>query len=135
MRWLRWQTGRQGTGYQKLLLLESKLLHIDAWILKYGVGAHIPMHNDPIPGRKHWRVNVVLWEAQEGGGPTMAHVNDGKTNPNPIWWRPRIGRRWTLSKYVRVAVFRSDLCNHCVSKIEKGTRIVLSLGWAPRDRS
>ncbi|MBQ4863996.1 hypothetical protein J8L98_20110 [Pseudoalteromonas sp. MMG013] len=29
----------------------------------------------------------------------------------------------------RIKLFRPDLCEHAVSKVEQGTRYVLSIGW------
>lgn len=52
--------GRQGTGYAKLKLLRSERLKMDAYILKYPEGSHIPPHTDPVDSNKHYRLNVVL---------------------------------------------------------------------------
>lgn len=40
---------------------------MDCYILKYPEGSEIPPHTDPVPGRKHWRMNVVLKRATVGG--------------------------------------------------------------------
>ncbi len=100
--------GRQGTGYLKRALLEWKGL--DAWILTFPEGSRVPPHVDRIPGRAHFRLNIVLQEAAVGGQFICA---------DPIF----------ASR--RVAFFRSDKSVHCVSRILRGERKVLSSGFAP----
>jgi hypothetical protein len=55
---MRWEPGRQGTGYSKLRLYS--LWRTDCYILHYPVGSHVPLHSDPVPGRRHWRANLIL---------------------------------------------------------------------------
>lgn len=100
-----WIEGRQGTGYHKLPLVRTSIL--DLYILRYQEGSYIPYHTDPIPNRRHYRVNVELKRAECGGefeGDMLFH-----------WGRLRI--------------FRSDR-PHAVGKIQRGERYVLSLGVA-----
>lgn len=106
---VRVQTGRQGTGYFKRALFESKTF--DAWILTFPKGSRVPPHRDPINGRAHFRLNIVFQEAEEGGTFICA---------DPIF----MGRRF--------AFFRSDKSVHCVSRVVKGERKVISIGFAPR---
>ena len=56
---MKWQEGRQKTGYLKLKLVGFK--NVDAYILKYPVGSYIPPHTDPVEGKRHYRLNIVLW--------------------------------------------------------------------------
>lgn len=118
----RWSAGRQGTGYLKLPLIPgglSRFLRADLWILKYPQGSGIPVHSDPTPGRRHWRLNLVLWAPEEGG---IFHCEPPT---------PRAAFCWGQ----RLFVFRSDLCPHSVSRIERGSRWVLSAGVALKDRA
>lgn len=106
-----WTLGRQSTGYKKLKLFQ--FLNMDCYILKYVEGDYIPVHTDPVPGRKHWRVNLVLWQATRGG---VFQYRSARTD------------RWVTPD--RLAVFRSDICPHHVTKIEYGSRYVLTFGIA-----
>jgi hypothetical protein len=54
----KWEIGRQGTGYRKLLLCKGK--SFDFWIIDYPIGSYIPTHTDPIVGKKHYRINIRL---------------------------------------------------------------------------
>jgi hypothetical protein len=105
----RWRRGRQQTGYDKMLLVESLWpIPFDAYILRYPEGSEVPPHTDPVSQGDHYRLNVVLRRAGEGG---EFHCAD------PIYESPRI-------KY-----FRPDASQHSVSKVTRGNRYVLSVGW------
>jgi hypothetical protein len=96
-----WVPGRQGTGYEKLKLAQGK--RWDLYLLRYKPGAYIPKHTDPVPGKEHWRVNLLL-----RGDDTF------------------YGR--TKYRFGRLAVFRPDIWPHRVCKSSK-MRLVLSLGF------
>src|SRR5580704_12145455 len=68
----RWQPGRQGTGYRKLLVAQGR--RWDLYVLDYPPGTAIPTHVDPVPGRHHWRANLVLWGEQAFEGDAMVRV-------------------------------------------------------------
>ena len=104
---MRWQEGRQGSGYEKLPLLVGR--RVDLYLLRFPTGSSVPMHRDPVDGLRHLRLNLILVPARRGG----AFVCDA-----PILDRPRI------------KLFRPDSCAHAVTPIEAGTRWVLSLGVA-----
>ncbi len=101
----RWQAGRQGTGYEKLKLLAA--WRVDLWLLRFPPGSCIPAHRDEVPRGRHLRLNLVLIPARRGGEFSC---------PAPLIDRPR------------VKLFRSDLHTHAVSRVEEGTRWVLSCG-------
>lgn len=106
---LRWREGRQGTGYEKLLLLVNPyLLPFDLYILRYRQGSEIPLHTDPVEEKRHYRLNVELRSARVGGKFICE---------KPILELPRF------------KLFRPDASPHAVTRIEAGTRYVLSLGW------
>lgn len=113
---LKWEAGRQGTGYEKLKLFNRwkffSRFKWDLYILRYPVGAGIPLHCDPVPDHKHYRLNVYLWNAKSGGVPE--HYDTIFTN-----------RFFTL--------FRPDLHLHGVSPVVAGTRYVLSFGFVRRN--
>jgi hypothetical protein len=57
---------------------------------------------------RHYRLNVVLKASPRGGEFVCA---------TPIWQSRRI------------KFFRPDACEHSVTRVEGGSRYVLSLGW------
>ena len=103
---MKWQEGRQGTGYLKKKLLGSNTF--DCYLLKYEKGTHIPRHKDPVHVGRHFRINIELWKASKGG---IFEASD------------------IIFKIGIVVMFRPDIYDHSVSKIEEGTRYVLSIGW------
>lgn len=103
-----WIEGRQGSGYFKLKLLESKLFKFDVYLLKYPVGSYIDVHIDPSPeGYEHHRLNVILKKPKKGGTFVLDHVDQTG----------------------RIHKFRPDIQEHNLHRIESGTRWVLSIGW------
>ena len=105
-----WENGRQQTGYLKKCLVNSKRLKFDMYLLKYPEGSEIPKHIDStiIPFHEHHRINIVLKKPDRGGD----FIIDNKKQKG------------------RFFKFRPDLNEHSVSKITKGTRYVLSIGWS-----
>ncbi len=105
----RWQKGRQKSGYDKMLLAQSlRPLPFDMYILRFPEGSEIAPHTDPVSLGRHYRLNIVLIPAKIGGEFFCA---------TPIFENSRI------------KFFRPDACEHSVSKVEEGTRYVLSIGW------
>lgn len=104
-----WQSGRQETGYEKMLLAANQfILPFDCYLLRYKEGTGVPEHIDPVDSKRHYRLNVVLRKARAGGEFHCA---------NPIYDGSRI------------KLFRPDLSPHSVTPVEKGIRYVLSVGW------
>jgi hypothetical protein len=97
----KWQKGKQGTGYFKLPIIE--LSFFDFWIIDYPINSFIPTHTDPIPGKKHYRLNIRLYG------------EDGFVGKN-------------IFKLWRVYFFRPDLEPHSVEAV-KTRRILLSFGF------
>ena len=111
-KWLRWDRGRQDTGYDKLLLAANPfLVPFDLYLHRYPVGPHIPSHRDPVPNGRHYRLNVVVRRSIAGG----EFICD-----NPIYSSERVN------------FFRPDVSTHSVTKVEGRLRHVLSLGWILR---
>ena len=106
-----WTRGRQGTGYFKRRLLSLRIgsFGTGVFILKFPQGCDVPRHQDPVDGYSHYRLNIVLQHAERGG----EFLCD-----KPIL---------NLSRF---KLFRPDKSPHSVSRIEKGTRYVLSIGLA-----
>jgi hypothetical protein len=117
---LRWQRGRQGGGYDKMLLLTARWpLAFDSYLIRYPEGSEIPPHIDPVTAGRHYRLNVILKTPQRGGEFVCA---------TPIFATRRI------------KLFRPDTCEHSVTHVEGGSRYVLSIGWVrtgqrPLDRA
>lgn len=100
----RWQKGRQLSGYDKMLLLYGLWpLPFDVYVLRFPEGSEIKPHTDPVSENQHYRLNIVIWKAVEGG---EFQCKD------PIFETSRI-------KY-----FRPDVSEHSV-----GDRYVFSVGW------
>ncbi len=109
MNWLHWNKGRQDTGYEKMLLLGAIWpIRFDFYLLRFKKGQYIPAHIDAVESGKHYRLNVIIKTALEGGDFVCE---------NPIYTSKRIN------------LFRSDLSEHSVTEIIIGSRYVLSLGW------
>lgn len=110
----RWRAGRQGTGYDKMLLATASWpLPFDSYLIRYPEGAEIPPHTDPVGSGRHFRLNIVLKSPRSGGEFVCAA---------PIF------------QTRRVKFFRPDACEHSVTRVVGGSRYVLSLGWVLRGR-
>lgn len=58
---LKWTQGRQGDGYAKMLLAQSRRFKWDCYLLRFEPLSYVPEHTDPAPpGFTHWRWNFVL---------------------------------------------------------------------------
>lgn len=106
----KWQKGRQGSGYDKMLLaINNFLLPFDCYLIKYPVGSFIPKHTDPVDkSKRHYRLNVVV-KPSSGGGDFVCK--------NCI----------INTKYIKF--FRPDLNEHEVTEIKGSARYVFSLGF------
>ena len=107
-----WRKGRQGTGYETMMLLWSRALRMDCCVIRYPIGTCIPPHRDPVSlSDRHYRLNVTLRRAAKGG---------------ELICERSILRLGSLN------FFRPDLAEHQVTMIEEGTRYVFSIGWVRR---
>jgi hypothetical protein len=104
---LNWQEGRQGTGYRKLTLWQSALLSCDGYLIKYPSHSHIPTHTDPVPNKKHYRLNILLKGEDKFKGDTIFSTK-------------------------RIKFFRPDIMPHSVEEVAV-PRLILSIGWAIRN--
>ena len=103
---MKWKEGRQGSRYFNKLLAQGKTW--DCYLLKYPTGSYISLHKDFVDkGLEHHRINFTFWRAKEGG----------------IFFKD------TKHSTKRYQYFRPDKVLHGVSKVEEGTRYVLSIGW------
>jgi hypothetical protein len=120
MKWLVWERGRQNSGYYKMLLAYCKFpAYIrkyvwgwDLYLLWYPEGSEIPEHVDTIEGYCHYRINLVLKKCLSGG---------------------EFQAQSTILSYSRLKIFRSDQ-PHSVTKINQGTRCLLSFGICFKDK-
>ena len=112
LRWLKWEKGRQNTGYDKLLLMANPfVIPFDCYLLRFPEGSEIPPHRDPVKSGRHYRLNIIL-KRSPGGGEFVCG--------DPIFQTRRI------------KFFRSDLSTHSVTRVVGGPRYVLSVGWILR---
>lgn len=105
----RWERGRQKTGYDKMLLCGAYWpIKFDMYLLRFPEGSEIPAHTDTVETGKHFRLNIIIKNAKEGGN----FICD-----SPIF------------ETKRIKLFRPDISEHEVSKIIAGSRYLLSIGW------
>ena len=105
----RWQRGRQQSGYDKMLLCGARWpIKFDTYLLKFPLGSEIKPHIDKVDSGKHYRLNIIIKNAHAGGEFICQD---------------------TIFQSKRIKLFRPDLTLHAVSKVEKGTRYLLSIGW------
>ena len=110
----RWQRGRQGSGYDKMLLLQSWWpIPFDFYLLRYPQGSAIKPHVDAVAFGRHYRLNVIVKKSAAGGEFFCAA---------PIFATDRI------------KLFRPDIQEHGVARVTAGSRYVLSLGWVIRTK-
>lgn len=109
MKWLKWQQGRLGSGYSKMLLIESKwLFKFDVYLIKFPKYSYISPHTDPVEKGRHFRLNLLLKKAKEGGEFICSDF---------------------LYSSNRIKLFRPDIREHYLTKIIKGKRYIISIGW------
>ena len=110
--WFRWRSGRQESGYDKMLLIANPfMIPFDCYILRFREGAEIPNHTDPVTDKRHYRLNIIVRKAKKGGEFQCS---------DPIYENQRI------------KLFRPDVSSHSVTKVIEGTRYVVSVGWVRR---
>ena len=108
-KWLRWDVGRQQSGYDKMLLATGRWpLPFDCYLLRFPEGSEIGEHQDKNENGRHFRLNIMLKNAKVGG---------------------RFICKDPIFETSRIKFFRPDVSRHAVTKVEKGTRYVLSIGW------
>ncbi|MGB1298018.1 MAG: 2OG-Fe(II) oxygenase [Psychrobium sp.] len=83
-------------------------IKFDMYLLRFPEGSEIAPHVDKVSSGKHYRLNIALKQAIRGG--------------EFICQSP-------LFEFSRIKLFRPDVCEHSVTKIEQGTRYLLSIGW------
>jgi hypothetical protein len=113
---MKWEKGRQNGTYEKLLILQSAVVPFDIYLLRYVPGSYIAIHNDPVPGCSHHRVNIELRRAKRGGRFEVVRRLSKLDKLKKTWFN-------------RITWFRPDKLDHYVTRIEEGTRYVLSIGW------
>lgn len=102
-----WISGRQGGGYEKFPLFS--FWKVDCYLIRYRKNAEVKWHRDPVQGKRHYRLNILLQRSEEGG---MFLLNG-----------PSVFQFW------RIRIFRPDLYAHRVLPVKSGERLILSLGW------
>ena len=108
LRLFRWGNDKFNTGYRIFTLFYSHKLKWDIYIFHYKEGSYIPKHKDPSKYGKHYRFNIELKKADKGGKFICSSV---------------------VFKWWRFCLFQADANYHKVTKIEKGSRWVLSFGF------
>lgn len=89
-------------------MFNTFFLPFDCYLLRFKVGSRIDEHTDPVDGRDHFRLNIIVKKAAAGGEFVCR---------NPIY------------ESARLKLFRPDCSPHAVTRVEQGTRYVLSIGW------
>lgn len=97
-----WTLGRQGTGYKKLKIFQIAWpFGMDGYLLRYDSGDYIPEHTDPVTDKKHYRLNIIIW--QSGSGGTFVCEK-------------------TIINLPRIKLFRPDLHKHQLTPVENGVQ-------------
>lgn len=114
---LKWVSGRQGTGYDKMILVPawlSEKFKFDLVLIRMTEGIEIPTHIDPVPCEmirqgfiKHVRVNIIIIKPSDGGDFCLNSTATKK----------------------RINIFSPSHTPHSVTMIKGGSRLVLSCGW------
>lgn len=106
----KWIEGRQGSGYDKMLLLTGFWpFCFDLYLLRFKEGSYIPEHTDPCKnGYKHYRFNFIIKKSLFGGDFISENY---------------------IFNFSRLKFFRPDLYKHSVTQVKGGSRYVLSLGF------
>lgn len=73
--WLRWQKGRQASGYDKMLLATARLPFawlqgFDVYVLRFPVGSHIPAHKEVVDSGR------LVMDAAKRNMAVRLHVKD-----------------------------------------------------------
>jgi len=109
----RWEKGRQKSGYDKMLLCGATWpLKFDTYLLKFPEGSEIMPHTDKVKSGRYYRLNIVLKQAKRGG---------------------EFFCKKAIFESKRIKLFRTDICEHQVSKVEEGSRYLLSIGWVRKN--
>jgi len=98
-RWLRWEKGRQNTGYDKLLLAVNPfLIPFDCYLLRFPDGTAIPPHRDAVTAGRHYRLNIIVKRSPAGGASSSARIRCMKADRlncfAPTCVRTRSHRSW-----------------------------------------
>jgi len=103
-----WQNGRRSADYYKfkLLNIDSKLILIDCYLLKFNHNCTILQHTDIVKGKKHYRLNIVY----KGSAKFRSKIN-------------------IFSLFNTVFFFRPDISPHSLFNSNKELRI-FSFGFA-----
>lgn len=105
----RWQRGRQGTGYDKMLLLTAPWpIAFDSYLIRYPDGSEIPLHRDPVAKGRHYRLNIILKSPRSGGEFVCS---------SPLFATKRI------------KLFRPGACEHSVTRVSGGAAMSCQSGW------
>lgn len=111
----RWQRGRQQSGYDKMLLCGAYWpVKFDTYLIRFPLGSEIKPHVDKVSSGRHFRLNIIIKNAQLGGEFICEN---------------------SLFQSNRIKLFRPDITKHQVTKITKGSRYILSIGWIIRDKT
>ncbi len=120
-----WEEGRQGTGYRKLTLFRGhRFLPFDCYLIDYPVGSSVPTHTDPVEGKRHFRLNILLMGEDVYGGKSLFKTSS-------LFARDTSSLLSIVCRALRphITFFRPDIMPHSVSTVSK-RRLVFSIGWA-----
>ena len=91
-----------------MLLIYNKIgVEFDAYLLRFPMGAEIPPHRDQVTSGRHFRLNIILKKSRSGGEFICEK---------------------SLVNLPRIKLFRSDLYENAVTKVQGSSRYVLSMG-------
>lgn len=103
-----WSKGLFGKNYKKLQIFT--LPFCDLYIMKIDEGGYINAHFDKIEGKKHIRLDFILFDTAEGGSFEFSRKK---------------GKNFTLW---RLVVFRADEVLHWFTPVKGGSKTIVSFG-------
>lgn len=99
-----WQTGRQNSGYDKMLIASSDRFKFDFYVLRIPDEMSVPTHCDPSPeGYAHRRINLALCATKPPetcfhGGPEPLILFGGRL----VFFRPDVSPHSLRPRAVRI---------------------------------
>ncbi|WP_394202306.1 hypothetical protein [Marinagarivorans algicola] len=101
-RLFRWERGRQKTRYHKMLLCGATWpIKFDIYFLRFPEGSEIKPHTDKVISGQHYRLNIVIKDADIGGDFICSNA---------------------IFESARIKLFRPDISEHPGSYIKNSSQ-------------
>lgn len=108
MKFLKWQLGRQKSGYEILPIIFWNKLCFDCYLIKISQGTEVPAHKDEVSDKRHVRLNIHI--GSYTGGKFL--IEDPIIKIFQFFW-----------------VIRPDKYEHKLELVKTGNLYIFSIGW------